>query len=41
MKGGPRIGVSVEYTSMNDSAVAVDASVGKLSGIAPGNAVRK
>lgn len=34
------MGIFIEYTSMNDSIVAVDACVGRLSGVAPGNAVR-
>ncbi|XP_021760201.1 nuclear pore complex protein GP210-like isoform X1 [Chenopodium quinoa] len=38
VKGGPRIGVFIEYTSMNDSSVAVHASVGQLYTIALGNA---
>ncbi|XP_048503398.1 nuclear pore complex protein GP210 isoform X3 [Beta vulgaris subsp. vulgaris] len=38
VEGGPRMGIFIEYTSMNDSIVAVDACVGRLSGVAPGNA---
>lgn len=38
VNGGPRIGVVVEYTSMNGSTVAVQESSGLLSAISPGNA---
>ncbi|XP_015576193.2 nuclear pore complex protein GP210 isoform X1 [Ricinus communis] len=37
VKGGPTIGVYVEYASLDDGIATVDRSSGQLSGISPGN----
>ncbi|XP_074274983.1 nuclear pore complex protein GP210 isoform X2 [Silene latifolia] len=38
VEGGPQVAAFVEYTSMNDSTVAVRESFGRLSAISPGTA---
>ncbi|KAK9676341.1 hypothetical protein RND81_11G070500 [Saponaria officinalis] len=38
VEGGPQVATIVEYTSMNDSTVAIQESIGRLSAICPGTA---
>lgn len=40
MKGGPQIGVVIEYASLDDRIATVNKSSGRLSAISPGNSVR-
>lgn len=40
MKGGPTVGVYVEYMSMNEEIATMHRSSGRLSAISPGNTVR-
>ncbi|XP_004304654.1 PREDICTED: nuclear pore membrane glycoprotein 210-like [Fragaria vesca subsp. vesca] len=37
LKGGPTLGVNVEYTSMDDEVATIDRSSGRLSASLPGN----
>lgn len=37
LKGGPTIGVNVEYTSLDDEVATIDRSSGRLSASSPGN----
>ncbi|PRQ54034.1 putative invasin/intimin cell-adhesion [Rosa chinensis] len=37
LKGGPTVGVNVEYTSMDDEVATIDGSSGQLSARLPGN----
>ncbi|RVW46520.1 Retrovirus-related Pol polyprotein from transposon RE1 [Vitis vinifera] len=40
VKGGPQIGVVIEYASLDDRIATVNKSSGRLSAISPGNSVR-
>jgi len=40
MKGGPTVGVYIQYASMDDGIATVDKSSGRLCAISPGNTVR-